>query len=199
MYDLRSDQCSDSSLYNTFCSPFTTKELTTAISKHSISTASGPDLIAYPLLKAQPNNIFSPATPSHRLQLEQNLLFCKKGFFPRPRTLKVAGKKGSSRDPEFPNSQSPKTLPVSTLPTSAHTSLNKLLGSLVVLSVTSWTIYARTNDQTHPSITLSALPSPPMNLQLLFPNTHFHCLRPQPHSLSSTNRSAQQHLLSIYN
>jgi len=33
MHDLRSDQCSDSSLHNTFCSPFTTKELTTAISK----------------------------------------------------------------------------------------------------------------------------------------------------------------------
>jgi len=50
MNDLRSDQCSDSYLHNTFYFPFITKELTTAISKLSTSTASGPDFIAYPLL-----------------------------------------------------------------------------------------------------------------------------------------------------
>jgi len=54
MNDLHSDQCSDSSLNNTFCSPFTTKELTTAISKLSTSTASGLDLIVYPLLTHLP-------------------------------------------------------------------------------------------------------------------------------------------------
>jgi len=65
MNDLRSDQCSNSSLHNTFCSPFTTKELTTAISKLSTSTASGPDLIAYLLLihlLLQLSNIFSPSS-----------------------------------------------------------------------------------------------------------------------------------------
>jgi len=50
MNNLRSDQCSDSSLHNTFCSPFSTKKLTTAISKLSTSTTSGTDLIAYLLL-----------------------------------------------------------------------------------------------------------------------------------------------------
>jgi len=39
MNNLRSDQCSNSTLHSTFCSPFTTKELTTAISKLSTSTA----------------------------------------------------------------------------------------------------------------------------------------------------------------
>jgi len=54
MNNLRSDQCSDSSLNNIFYSPFTTKELTTAISKLSTSTASGPGLIAYPLVADLP-------------------------------------------------------------------------------------------------------------------------------------------------
>jgi len=48
----------------------------------------------------------------------------------------VAGKKGSSRDPEL-TSNPLKILPTSTLPTSAHTSLNKLPGFLAALSVTS--------------------------------------------------------------
>jgi len=65
MNDLYLDQCSYSSLHNIFCSPFTTKKLTTAISKLSTSTASGPDLIAYPLLTHFPP--FSPATSSHHL------------------------------------------------------------------------------------------------------------------------------------
>jgi len=62
MNDLRSDQCSDSFLYNTFCSLFTTKELATAISKLSTSTASGPDFIAYPLLTH-----LSPSAQQHLL------------------------------------------------------------------------------------------------------------------------------------
>jgi len=66
MNNLRSDQCSDSTLYSTFGSPFTIKELTTAISKLSISTASGPDLIAYLLLTHL--SPFSSATSLH-LQL----------------------------------------------------------------------------------------------------------------------------------
>jgi len=60
--DLRSDQCSDSTLYSTFCSPFTTKEFTTAISKLSISTTSGPDLIAYLFLTH-----FPPSAQQHLL------------------------------------------------------------------------------------------------------------------------------------
>jgi len=41
-------------LYSTFFSRFTTKELTAAIFKHSTSTVSGPDLIAYLLLTHLP-------------------------------------------------------------------------------------------------------------------------------------------------
>jgi len=62
MNDLRLDQCLDSSLHNTFCSPFTTKELTTAISKLSTSTVSGSGLIAYPLLTHLP-----PSAQQHLL------------------------------------------------------------------------------------------------------------------------------------
>jgi len=51
MNNLCSVQCSDlSDTPQHFLLPFTTKELTTAISKLSTSTASGPDLIVYPLL-----------------------------------------------------------------------------------------------------------------------------------------------------
>ena len=47
--------CEDaSSLHNSFCSPFSLTELSTAISNFSSSTASGPDQIAYPLLKHLP-------------------------------------------------------------------------------------------------------------------------------------------------
>ena len=49
---LRKASCEDaSSLHNSFCSPFSLTELSTAISNFSSSTASGPDQIAYPLLK----------------------------------------------------------------------------------------------------------------------------------------------------
>jgi len=58
------DQCSDPSLRNTFCSPFTTKELTNAISKLSTSTASGPDFIAYLLLTHLP-----PSAQQHLLSI----------------------------------------------------------------------------------------------------------------------------------
>ena len=52
MNELRKANCEDaSSLHNSFCSPFSLAELSTAICKLSSSTASGPDQIAYPLLK----------------------------------------------------------------------------------------------------------------------------------------------------
>ena len=51
----RKASCEDaSSLHNSFCSPFSLTELSTAISNFSSSTASGPDQIAYPLLKHLP-------------------------------------------------------------------------------------------------------------------------------------------------
>ena len=55
MNELRKASCEDaSSLHNSFCSPFSLTELSTAISNFSSSTASGPDQIAYPLLKHLP-------------------------------------------------------------------------------------------------------------------------------------------------
>ena len=55
MNELRKASCEDaSSLHNSFCSPFSLSELSTAISNLSSSTASGPDQIAYPLLKHLP-------------------------------------------------------------------------------------------------------------------------------------------------
>ena len=54
MNELRKASCEDaSSLHNSFCSSFLT-ELSTAICKLSSSTVSGPDQIAYPLLKHLP-------------------------------------------------------------------------------------------------------------------------------------------------
>ena len=55
MNELRKASCEDaSSLHNSFCSPFSLTDLSTAISNFSSSTASGPDQIAYPLLKHLP-------------------------------------------------------------------------------------------------------------------------------------------------
>ena len=55
MNELRKASCEDaSSLHNSFCSPFSLTELSTAICNLSSSTASGPDQIAYPLLKNLP-------------------------------------------------------------------------------------------------------------------------------------------------
>ena len=55
MNELRKASCEDaSSLHNSFCSPFSLTELSTAISNFSSSTASGPDQNAYPLLKHLP-------------------------------------------------------------------------------------------------------------------------------------------------
>ena len=55
MNELRKASSEDaSSLHNSFCSPFSLTELSTAISNFSSSTASGPDQIAYPLLKHLP-------------------------------------------------------------------------------------------------------------------------------------------------
>ena len=55
MNELRKASCEDaSSLHNSFCYPFSLTELSTAISNLSSSTASGPDQIAYSLLKNLP-------------------------------------------------------------------------------------------------------------------------------------------------
>ena len=55
MNELRKASCKNaSSLHNSFCSPSPFAELSTAICKLSSSTASGPDQIAYPLLKHLP-------------------------------------------------------------------------------------------------------------------------------------------------
>ena len=55
MNELRKASCEDASpLHNSFCSPFSLTELSTAICNLSSSTASGPDQIAYPLLKHLP-------------------------------------------------------------------------------------------------------------------------------------------------
>ena len=55
MNELRKANCEDaSSLHNSFCSPFSLNELSTAISNLSSSTSSGPDQIAYPLLEHLP-------------------------------------------------------------------------------------------------------------------------------------------------
>ena len=58
MNKLRKTSCEDaSSLRNSFCSPFSLTELSTAICNLSSSTASGPDQIAYPLLKHLPEPV----------------------------------------------------------------------------------------------------------------------------------------------
>ena len=55
MNELWKASCEDaSSLHNSFCSPLSLAELSTVNSKLSSSTASGPDQIAYPLLKHLP-------------------------------------------------------------------------------------------------------------------------------------------------
>ena len=55
MNELRKASCEDaSSLHNSFCSPFSLTELSTAICNLFSYTASGPDQIAYPLLKHLP-------------------------------------------------------------------------------------------------------------------------------------------------
>ena len=55
MNELRKASCEDAfSLHNSFCSPFSLTELSTAISNFCFSIASGPDQIAYPLLKHLP-------------------------------------------------------------------------------------------------------------------------------------------------
>ena len=70
MNELRKASCEDaSSLHNSFCSPFSLAELSTAICKLSSSTASGPDQIAYPLLKHLPEpaqlSLFNRSLSSH--------------------------------------------------------------------------------------------------------------------------------------
>ena len=58
MNELRKASCEDaSSLHNSFCSPFSLTELSTAICNLSSFTASGPDQIAYLLLKHLPEQL----------------------------------------------------------------------------------------------------------------------------------------------
>ena len=57
MNELWKASCEDAtSLHGSFCSPFSLFELSTAICNLSSSTASGPDQIAYPLLKHLPES-----------------------------------------------------------------------------------------------------------------------------------------------
>ena len=51
---LRSSQCSSTSSHDTFCSPFSQHELSSALSQLSSSTACGPDKVSYPLLTHLP-------------------------------------------------------------------------------------------------------------------------------------------------
>ena len=79
--ELRKASCEDaSSLHNSFCSPFSLTELSTAISNFSSSTASGPDQNAYPLLKHLPEpaqllllSLFNRSWHSHTFPLVGNL------------------------------------------------------------------------------------------------------------------------------
>ena len=81
MNELRKVSCEDaSSLHNSFCSPFSLTELSTAISNLSSSTASGPEQIAYPLLKHLPEpaqllllSLFNRSWHSHTFPLVGNL------------------------------------------------------------------------------------------------------------------------------
>ena len=54
MNDIRTAHCN--TLHSTFCSPFSSIELSTAISQLSTSTSSGPDQITYPLLSHLPQS-----------------------------------------------------------------------------------------------------------------------------------------------
>ena len=56
--ELRSSSCSSAD-HSSFCSPFKLSELVTAISRLSLSTAAGPDLVAYPLLRHLPPDSLS--------------------------------------------------------------------------------------------------------------------------------------------
>ena len=54
MKQIRTAHCN--TLHSTFCSPFSSIELSTAISQLSTSTSSGPDQITYPLLSHLPQS-----------------------------------------------------------------------------------------------------------------------------------------------
>ena len=81
MNELRKASCEDaSSLHNSFCSPFSLTEFSTAISNFSSSTASGPDQNAYPLLKHLPEpaqllllSLFNRSWHSHTSPFVGNL------------------------------------------------------------------------------------------------------------------------------
>ena len=72
MNHIRTAHCN--TLHSTFCSPFSSLELSTAISQLSTSTSSGPDQITYPLLTHLPQSalpfyisstFLGQLTPSH--------------------------------------------------------------------------------------------------------------------------------------
>ena len=120
MNELRKVSCEDaSSLRNSFCSTFSLTELSTAISKLSSSTASGPDQIVYPLL----NHLPEPA----------QLLF-----------LSLFNRSWSSHT--FPSSSKPTTIipihkpgkptssPVSFRPISLTSCISKLFERLILLA-----------------------------------------------------------------
>ena len=94
MNELRKASCEDaSSLHNSFCSPFSLNELSTAISNLSSSTASGPDQIAYPLLKHLPEpaqllllSLFNRSWLSHTFGAHVQSL-CSK-FYPCHKALR---------------------------------------------------------------------------------------------------------------
>ena len=113
MNELRKASCEDvSSLHNSFCSPFLA-ELSTAICKLSSSTASGPNQIAYPLLKHLPEpaqllSLFNRYWYSH------TFLFCWK-----PTTIIPIHKPGK-----------PTSSPSSFLPISLTSCISKLFEHL---------------------------------------------------------------------
>ena len=82
MNELRKANCENAfSLHNSFCSPYSLAELSCAICKLSSSCASGPDQIAYPLLKHLPKpaqllllSIFNRSWSSHTFPSSWNLL-----------------------------------------------------------------------------------------------------------------------------
>jgi len=81
----------------------------------------------------------------------------------------VAGK--TSCDLNFQTLNALKSLLTFSHHTSTSTSLNKLLASLVVVNVVSWTTYARSIAPTHHTTALSASLLPPRNLQQKFPSS----------------------------
>ena len=122
MNKLRKASCEDaSSLHNSFCSPFSLAGLSTAISKLSSSTSSGPDQIAYPLLKHLPE-------PAQLLLLFLFNRSWSSHTFPsswKPTTIIPIHKPGK-----------PTTSPSSFRPISVTSSISKLFERLILSRLT---------------------------------------------------------------